>query len=333
MTTVAVTFVFGLGLFLAGVFLFARHAEKILGSDVKGILKRAEGHNWFYLFLGIGITAIVQSSSVVSSIVVGLVGSGMVSIFSGIVLLAGSSIGSTITAQIISLPIITYGPLLVAVGLVLWTFGLSGKYIKIIGIGSFSLGLLFIGLMLMTGAFAGVEETSWLAQQIGYFADSLWPMFLIGLLVTIVLQSSSVAVGISMAMVASGLITPLAAIPFVLGATTGTNITVNLASLITSRSGKIVARGFFVYRLAAALLAMLLLAPFAFLVELITADPATARFVANTYTLFNLLAAIPLLFLIKHIARLGTWLSPPGELSLKEFIVKIREKKDYCLGK
>lgn len=332
MTTVAVTFVLGLGLFLAGIFLFARHAEKILGSDVKEMLKRAEGHKWFYLFLGIGVTAIVQSSSVVSSIVVGLVGSGIVSVFSGIIILAGSSIGSTITAQIISMPIITYGPLLIAIGLVLWTFGLSGKYIKILGIGSFSLGLLFVGLVLMTGAFAGIEETSWLAQQISCFAESLWPMFLIGLLVTIVLQSSSVSVGISMAMVASGLITPLAAIPFVLGATTGTNITVNLASLITSRPGKIMARGFFVYRLAAALLAMLLIGPFSFLVGLVTADPATARFVANAYTLFNVMAAIPLLFLVKHIAKVGAWLSPPGELSPKEFIAKIRKKKANHLG-
>lgn len=331
MTTIVVTFVLGLSLFFVGVFLFARYAEKILGSDVKRLLKKAEGHKWFFFFLGVGVTAIVQSSSVVSSIVVGLVGGGMVSVFSGIILLAGASVGSTITAQIISLPIIGYGPLLVAIGLVFWAFGLSGKYIKMIGIGFFSLGLLFIGLMLMTGAFSGIGDTNWIAHQIDCFAASPWIMFAIGLAMTIILQSSSVSVGIGMAMVTSGLVNPLAVIPFVLGATTGTNITVNLASLITARSGKIVARGFFVYRLIAALVAMIFLGSFTYLVGLITIEPASARFVANAYTLFNLLAALPLFFLIKQIAETGAQLSPPGERSLKDFFLGSKKEK-YRLG-
>lgn len=327
MTTIVATFVLGLGSFFAGVFLFAHYAEKILGSDVQRLLKKAEGHKWFFFLLGVGVTAIVQSSSVVASIVVGLVGGGMISIFSGIILLAGASVGGTITAQIISLPIIGYGPLLLAIGLVLWTFGLSGKYVKMIGIGSFSLGLLFIGLMLMTGAFSGIEETNWIAHQIDYFAASPWIMFLIGLGATIILQSSSASVGISMAMVTSGLIAPLAAIPFVLGATTGTNITVNLASLITARSGKIVARGFFVYRLIAALVTMIFLGSFTYLVGLITIEPASARLVANAYTLFNLLAAGPLFFLLEPIAKIGAQLSPPGERSLKDFFPWFKKGK------
>ncbi len=333
MSTALATFFFGLGSFLAGIFLFARYAERILGSDVKQLLKRAEGHRWFYLLLGILVTAFVQSSSVISSIVVGLVGGGMVSIFSGVLLLVGSSVGSTITAQIIALPVMEYGPLLLAVGLVLWTFGLKGKYIKMLGVALFSLGALFVGLSLMTSAFAGIGETSWLAEKINHFSALPWSMFLLGMAVTIILQSSSVTVGVAMAMVVSGLLAPLAAVPFVVGAATGTNITVNLASLITSRAGKIVARGFFVYRLAAALAIMLLLSHFSFLVEMITPDPASARFVANAYTLFSVLAAIPAVLLVKKIARIGTYLSPAGEISLGDYVIRKREERNGRLGK
>ncbi len=320
MIIMAVNFALGLGLFLVGIFLFARYVKQILSSDVKNLLKRAEGHKWFHLTLGAVIAAIVQSSSVVSSIVVGLVGGGLVSIFSGIILLAGASIGSTITAQIIAFPIMRYGPLLAAIGLVLWTFGLKGKYVKMLGIGIFSMGLLFIGLSLMTGAFTGLENASWLSGQIDYLIGYPWYMFLVGLVVTIVLQSSSVTVGVTMAMVVSGLIAPTAVIPFVIGATTGTNITVNLASLITSRSGKITARGFFVLRLTMALLIMLLLPHFAYFIGMITNDPTSARFVANTYTLFNILAAIPTFLFVKQIARIGEYLSPINEKSLDKII-------------
>lgn len=322
----AINFVLGLSFFGVGIFLFARYAKQILGPDVKRLLKRAEGHKWFYLTLGTAAAAIVQSSSVISSIVVGLVGGGLISIFSGIILLAGASIGSTITAQIIAFPIMRYGPLLIAVGLVLWTFGLKGKYIRILGIGIFSMGSLFVGLSLMIGAFTGVKNIGWLSNKINYLTDYPWYMFLVGLIMTIILQSSSVTVGITMAMVASGLMAPVATIPFVLGATTGTNITVNLASLITSQPGKITARGFFVFRLAMSLLAMLLLPQFSYLVGMITNDSTSVRFVANAYTLFNVLAAVPALLFVKQIAQIGTCLSPINEKSLDK-IINIHNKR------
>lgn len=326
MAIMAINFVLGLSFFGVGIFLFARYAKQILGPDVKRLLKRAEGHKWFYLTLGTVAAAIVQSSSVISSIVVGLVGGGLISIFSGIILLAGASIGSTITAQIIAFPIMRYGPLLIAVGLVLWTFGLKGKYIRILGIGIFSMGSLFVGLSLMIGAFTGVKNIGWLSNKINYLTDYPWYMFLVGLIMTMILQSSSVTVGITMAMVASGLMAPVATIPFVLGATTGTNITVNLASLITSRPGKITARGFFVFRLAMSLLAMLLLPQFSYLVGMITNDSTSVRFVANAYTLFNVLAAVPALLFVKQIAQIGTCLSPINEKSLDK-IINIHNKR------
>ncbi len=333
MMVAVVTFLLGLGLFLSGIFLFARYAERILGADVKRWLKRAEGRKWFYFLLGASVTAVIQSSSAASSIVVGLVGGGIVSVFSGILLLLGASIGSTITAQLIAFPVMEYGPLLVAIGLIWWTFGLRGKYIQMVGVAGFSLGLLFIGLSLMTSAFIGLDQDGWLFTQINYFAAMPWYMFLVGAAATIIFQSSSVTVGMVMAMVMSGFLAPMAAVPFVIGAATGTNITVNLASLITSRVGKIVARGFFVFRLMTALLAMIFLTQFSFLVGLITADLASARFVANAFTLFSVLTAIPGFLLVKQIAQAGAYLSPSGEVSLGSLTAKIRKKMDGRLGK
>ncbi len=323
---ISITLILGLGCFLVGIIIFARYAEQILGADVKDMLKRAEGHKWFYFLLGTSVTAIVQSSSVVSSIVVGLVGGGMVSIISGILLLAGASIGSTITAQIISLPIMSYGPLLIALGLVLWSFSLHGKYIKILGIAFFSLGLLFMGLSLMTGAFTDANNMNWLATQMDRIESQPWYMFLIGIAITLVLQSSSVTVGIIMAMTMSGLLTPFAAIPFMIGAATGTNITISLVSLVTSRSGKIVARGFSVFKLAIALLTMLLLTQFIALTHWITMDASDVRFIANAYTLFNIIVAIPVFLLVKWVARAGAYLSPIKEPLLGECMAKWKNK-------
>jgi phosphate:Na+ symporter len=324
MSIFLITIIFGLGLFLTGIFLFSRYAKQILGSDVKEILKRAEGHKWFYFLLGASVTSVFQSSSAISSIVVGLVGSGMVSVFSGILLLAGSSVGSTITAQIISLPIMNYGPLLVTMGLVLWSFGLHGKYLKILGVGIFSIGLLFVGLSLMTGAFNNVKEVGWLTDWLSYAGMNPWYMFLAGVTIALILQSSSVAVAIIMAIVMSGLLVASAAIPFVIGASVGTNITVNLASLITARSGKIVARGFLVFKLLAGILAMLFLTHFTILVELMTAGVNDVRLIANAFTLFNILAAIPIFLLVKRVAQVGAYLAPQ-----KNFLKKSKKR---CLA-
>jgi len=179
---------------------------------------------------------------------------------------------------------------------------------------------------LMTGAFTDANNMNWLATQMDRIESQPWYMFLIGIAITLVLQSSSVTVGIIMAMTMSGLLTPFAAIPFMIGAATGTNITISLVSLVTSRSGKIVARGFSVFKLAIALLTMLLLTQFIALTHWITMDASDVRFIANAYTLFNIIVAIPVFLLVKWVARAGAYLSPIKEPLLGECMAKWKNK-------
>lgn len=303
-----ISFLSGLFLFLIGIYLVAAYSRKIIGPELKKQLKRLGDKIWFPLSAGILSTALLQSSSLVSSITVGLAGAGIVSVVSGIVIVMGADIGTTVTAQLIAFPILKYGPWVAAAGIALWILGRS-KYWKIFGASLFSFGLIFSGLFLMKEAFSFMSESSTILNFVVQISQSSWLFFLAGIILTAVMQSSSATVGIVMALVIGGILEPILVVPFVLGTKVGTTITENLASLVTPYEGKVVARASFLVSLLSAMLAMLLLPYFLVLVNWITPNFSSgARFVANSHTLFNILSLLVFLPLVRYLPKLAVYL-------------------------
>lgn len=306
------SFLIGLAIFLVGIYLVARYIGKIIGPDLKKYLQSLGSRTWLSVMTGIASTAIVQSSSVISSLAVALAGAGVISVVTGIAIFMGADIGTTITAQLIAFPILHYGPWVASMGMVIWLLGESGegnRYLKIFGASFFSIGLIFTGLYLMSGAFSNLSESNIAVDYLVKATQYPWLIFLLGIALTSIMQSSSAAIGIILSLVISGVLEPLSVVPFVLGTNVGTTVTENIASLVTPYKGKVVARASFLFDAISAVVVMLLLPYFLELVDLITpASASAARFVANAHTIFNVIAVLVFFPLIRWLAKAGRYL-------------------------
>lgn len=301
-------FLTGLALFLAGIYLVAAYSRRIVGPEFKERLKQLGDKIWFSLSAGLFSTALLQSSSLVSSIAVGLAGAGVVSVVSGIVIAMGADVGTTVTAQLIAFPILEFGPWIAAGAAVLWVLSKS-RYLKILGASLFSFGLIFSGLFLMKDAVSFMSESNAMLNFVVQVSQFPWLFFATGIILTAVMQSSSATIGIVIALVLGGILEPNLAVPFVLGANVGTTVTANLASLVTPYKGKLVARSSFILNLAGTVAVMFLLPYFLVLVDLITPPFAgAARFVANSHTLFNVLSLLVFLPLVRYLPKIAVYL-------------------------
>lgn len=304
MLTPFATLVLGLALLLGGIYLFSRYAARLASDEARVQLRRWSNHTWPALLTGFFSTVLVQSSSLVSSLAVVLSGNKLITIRGGILLFLGANIGTTVLDQLIASPLLEFGPWVVLTGAILYL--LNWRHSRLAGTVLFTVGLIFWGVALMSGALSGGEQI-WGLEYLSYLVAHPWAMFGFGILLTALIHSSSASTGIMLALVISGVVTPLAVIPFFLGADIGTTITENLASLMTGWPGKAVARASSLFSLVVGLIIMSQLNFFIGLIELITPDYALpARLVANAHFGFNLLATLvvlPFVSSLSHAAR------------------------------
>lgn len=301
----------GLILFLSGIYLFSRYATRLASDEARAQLRRWSNHTWPALLTGFFSTVLVQSSSLVSSLAVVLSGNKLITIRGGILLFLGANVGTTVLDQLIASPLLEFGPWIVLSGAILYL--LNWRRSRLAGTVLFTIGLIFWGIALISGALSGGEQI-WGLEYLNYLVAHPWAMFGFGILLTILVQSSSVSTGIMLALVISGVVTPLAVIPFFLGADIGTTVTENLASLMTGWPGKVVARASSLFSLAVGLIIMSQLNFFVGLIELVTPDYALpARLVANAHLGFNLLATLIVLPFVSSLSRVAHYLVKGSE--------------------
>ncbi len=226
----------GLALFLYGMQMMSAGMEAAAGNKMKEILNKLTSNRFVGVLVGAVITAIIQSSSATTVMVVGFVNSGMMTLRQAVWIIMGANIGTTITGQLIALDVGEFAPLVAFIGVALIMFVKNNKVHHIANILA-GLGILFIGMDMMSGAMKPLAESDSFAQLLVKFENPVLGI-LAGMIFTAIIQSSSASIGILQALAASGLVNLGQAVYVLFGQNIGTCITAFLASIGTSTNAK-----------------------------------------------------------------------------------------------
>ena len=240
-------FLGGLGMFLYGMNIMADGMQKTAGSKMSQFLSMLTNNRLMAVILGALITAIIQSSGATTVMVVGFVSAGVLNLNQAVGVIMGANIGTTITAWIVSLSSlgsamdvmkpIFYAPLLIGIGAIMILFCKKQKY-HTCGEILVGLGLLFMGLDLMSGSISPYTDLPIFAKAFEVLGSNPLLGMVIGAVVTALLQSSSASVGILQTLAMNGVVTTNAAIYITLGQNIGSCVTAMLSSMGGSRTAK-----------------------------------------------------------------------------------------------
>lgn len=319
----------GLGLFLFGMKIMSEGLQKVAGDRMRKILAALTNNRIIGTLVGLAVTAIIQSSSATTVMVVGFVNAGLMSLVQSIGVILGANIGTTVTAQLIAFKITKYALPAIGVGAGLKLFARNRKWVYV-GEILLGFGILFFGLSTMKNAFDPVKTSTEFRNFFLLIGDNHLLGVLIGAIMTIIVQSSSATIGITLALASSGLLTFEASVALILGENIGTTITANLAAIGTNLAARRTAFAHFLFNFIGVGYMLLLFPFFMNFVSSITpgqADfvvqtqqqaaslgaaigdkPFIARHIANTHTLFNIVNTIIFLPLVGVLAKLTTLL-------------------------
>jgi len=224
-------------LFLHGLEGFSREIQTVGGERLKEWLGRLTAKRWLGLLLGALATAIVQSSSAVTSLTVALVDAGTISFRSSLGVLLGANIGTTSTAWLVSLKLTSIGPFFIVLGALL---GSLPTRLKILGEAAFYFGFIFFSLDVVSFTLKPLAQNPVFAEVL---RESSTPLLgvLAGILVTAIVQSGSITTGLCILLVQQNLLSATAAIPIVIGASVGSTSTALIASIKMQRTARRVA--------------------------------------------------------------------------------------------
>ena len=310
----------GLALFLFGMDTMGKALEKQAGGRLKIILEKLTSNPLKGLLLGAGVTAIIQSSSATTVMVVGFVNSGLMKLYQAIGVIMGANIGTTITAWILSLTAIesdnfflqllkpsSFTPVLAAIGICLLMFS---KKEKRHNIGTILLGfaVLITGMDIMTSAVEPLADMPEFTNILLMFRNPIFGV-LAGAIFTAAIQSSSASVGILQALSGTGVITYGTAIPIIMGQNIGTCITALLASIGTSKNAKRVAAVHFSFNIIGTTLFLSLFYILNAVLEFSFVDtPVNAASIAVIHSLFNICTTAVLLPFTKQLEKLACFI-------------------------
>ena len=284
----------GLALFLYGMQMMSSGLEAAAGNRMKRILERLTANRFLGVLVGAVITAVIQSSSATTVMVVGFVNSGMMTLRQAVWIIMGANIGTTITGQLIALDVGALAPLFAFVGVAMVVF-LKRPQIHHYGNILAGLGVLFIGMDMMSSSMAPLRDWPVFVEVVSTFSNPVIGI-LVGALFTALIQSSSASVGILQALAVGGVIGLDSAVYVLFGQNIGTCITAVLAAIGTSRNAKRSTVIHLIFNLFGTVLFTVIcqLTPLTeFMVGLTPGNPAAQ--IANMHTLFNIVTTVLLL--------------------------------------
>jgi len=302
----------GLAIFLLGLEHLADGAQAVAGSKLRDVLARLTRSRVSAAATGAVATAIVNSSSVATVLVVGFVTANMMTLTQAVSVVMGANIGTTVTAQIVAFHITDYAPLPVAIGFFLSMFARSRR-LKNIGFLIMGLGLIFLGMHLMSAAMDPLRTWEPFQAFMVQLANPLLGMA-VGALFTALVQSSSATTGIVIVFASQGLMTLEAGIALALGANIGTSATALLATIGKNRNALQAALAHTLFNVLGALLWVAFLPQLADMARWTTArmgGPDLSRDIANAQTIFNIANTVVMLPFAGQFAKFIARLVPP----------------------
>ena len=319
----------GLALFLFGMDIMGKALEKQAGGQLQKILSKLTDNPLKGFFLGLCVTAVIQSSSATTVMVVGFVNSGIMELHQAIGVIMGSNVGTTVTSWILSLSGLqgdsflinmlkptSFSPVLAFIGILLY----MGKSEKRRGVGTILIGfaVLMTGMTAMSNAVLPLQNEAWFTNLFIRFSNPLLGV-LVGAVVTGIIQSSSASVGILQALSATGVITYGSAIPIIMGQNIGTCVTALISSVGANKNARRAAMVHLYFNIIGVTLFLAvfyganLLLDFAFVNETVTAWG-----IAVVHSIFNLTATAVLLPFANGLEKLAI-LTIPDDAEKESF--------------
>ena len=320
------TMIWGLSLFLFGMNVMGEALERRAGSSLRSLLGKMTGSKLAGFLTGLGITAIIQSSSATTVMVVGFVNSGIMSLKQAINVIMGANVGTTVTAWILSLSGIDSGsffvkllkpssftPVLALIGIIYYMFIKDTKK-KDTGMVLLGFATLMFGMDTMSGAVEGLKDVPAFAQMFVLFQSPVLGV-LAGAVLTGIIQSSSASVGILQALAMTGQVTYGAAIPIIMGQNVGTCVTALISSVGTTKNARRAASVHLAFNVIGTIICLV-----AFYIiravfrPALLSMPADMLGIAVAHSVFNVLCTGMLLPMSGLLEKLVTKLIPDDEV-------------------
>jgi len=297
----------GLAIFLYGMMVMIDGLKAVAGSKLKTVLINMTSNRWSSLFAGAGITAVTQSSSVTTVLVVGFVSAGLLSFPRTLGIILGADIGTTLTTQIIAFKITEASLLIIVLGFLIKVIFNTKSY-REYGTILLGLGLVFLGMNIMGQGVEPLRQHGPFISMMKGLENPLWGI-LLGAIFTALIQSSAATIGLVIVLAMQGLLNINAGISIIIGANVGTCITALLAALGRPRPAMQVAVSHVSFKIIGALLWFLFIPMLGRLVNQITPGDLP-RQIANAHTIFNSVNALLFIGFTGLMARFVFFLVP-----------------------
>ena len=310
----------GLGLFLFGMKLMSEGLEKAAGERLRKILEVMTKNRFVGVLVGALFTAIIQSSSATTVMVVSFVNAGLMTLVQAAGVIMGANIGTTITSQLVSLNLSEIAPLFLFLGVVMVMFMKDAK-VKKIGEVVLGFGILFMGLSLMSDSMSSLRDSPQIIKILSELNNPFLGV-LVGFAVTAIIQSSSVTVSIVLLMASQGLLPLQICFYITLGCSIGSCVSALLASLTGKKDAKRAALIHFLFNIIGSMVIMLILAFGINYVEAFILDISggnIGRSVANAHTIFKIVEVVLLFPFASSLVKLVNIIIPGQDSQAGEF--------------
>ena len=296
----------GTALLLYGVRLVGEGLQRAAGTRLRHVLSTLTGDRFRALLVGAGVTAVLQSSSATTVMLVGFTSAGLLTLRQTIGVILGADIGTTVTVQLLAFNLLGFAPLVVFLGWLVYTaFGGTAKYV---GQAVLGFGFLFLGMKLIADGTAPLKQSALFGDIFQALVAQPLILFLVAAVFSAVVRSSAATLGIALSFATAGLMNLDGAMPMIFGANVGTAATALVAAVGANAEARRVAAAHAIFKVVGVLIFLPVSVGFADLVKHTTDDPA--RQIANAHSLFNLLLAFLFLPFTRVSADIFTRLIP-----------------------
>ena len=316
----------GLGLFLYGMKLMGESLEVAAGSRIKEMTERLTTNKYMGALLGFAVTAVIQSSSATTVMVVGFVNAGIMNLTQAVGVIMGANVGTTVTGLITAINFTSIVPVAIFVGVGMIMFSKSSKY-KYIGQIITGFGILFLGMSTMSTAMEPLGKSKVFTNIIVNFQSPVIGL-LAGMVFTAIIQSSSATIGVLQSLAMSGAIDLRSAIFVIYGLNIGTCVTALLSSIGTSKTAKRTAVVHLLFNVIGALLFTIItiLTPFTLFVE--SLSPHNILFqIFLVHIIFNLVTTSIMLPLSGFLIKLACEIVPGDDVGTQEMSLKYLDSR------